>query len=165
MKKILVGLFFTLSILATCWSLLHPTFFRVHDFVHAARIVEMLRGLNDGQFPVRWSANFGFGYGMPLYEFYAPLPYFVGAGLMWLGMDVVTAIKILYIITAVGAWWGMYKLGSSLFGRASGILAAVAFTLAPYRALNLYVRGALSESWAIMFFPWILFGLRMVGLF
>ena len=32
-----------------------------------------------------------------------------------------------------------------------------AFVLAPYRAVNLFVRGALSEVWAMAFLPWVLY--------
>ncbi len=162
MKKVLVGFSLLLAVLASSWSLLHPSFFRVHDYVHGARIGEMLLALQEGQFPVRWSANFGYGYGMPLYEFYAPLPYYVGAFWHWLGFDLVASIKLLYLMTAVGTALGAYKLGARMFGRSGGIFTAFCLTLAPYRAVNLFVRGALSESWAIMAMPWILLGILQI---
>jgi hypothetical protein len=45
---------------------------------------EMERSLQRFEFPVRWSANFGFGYGMPLFNFYAPLPYYLGQPLLFI---------------------------------------------------------------------------------
>src|SRR3989344_5903619 len=57
--------------------LLHNTFFPLHDYTHVARLSEMHRALVDGYLPVRWSKNLGFGYGMPLFNFYAPLFYYV----------------------------------------------------------------------------------------
>ncbi len=149
-------------VLATSWSLLHPGFFRVHDYVHGARIGEMSRALAEGQFPVRWSPNFGYGYGMPLFEFYAPLPYYAGALLVFIGLNLMLTIKALWLLCSVVTAWGAYKLGSKLFGRAGGLLTAAALTLAPYRAVNLYVRGALSEAWGIMAMPWILLGIVLV---
>lgn len=137
-------------------ALLHPEFFRVHDYVHGARIAEMLTGLREGQFPVRWSGNFGFGYGMPLFEFYAPLPYYFGSFFYWLTGNLTLAVKMLWLTPNVLSFIGAYLLGRKLFGRAGGLVMAVAFTLAPYRAVNLYVRGAISESWGMMTFPWIL---------
>jgi hypothetical protein len=162
MKKYLLIFLFLLTVLATNWSLLHAGFFRVHDYTHAARIAEMLRALQDGQFPVRWTSNFGYGYGMPLFEFYAPLPFYVGALIYWLGVDIVATIKLLYLFSAVGAFAGMYLLGKRLTGRAGGILAAIALTTAPYRAVNLFVRGSLSEAWGIMALPWVLLGIVRV---
>ncbi len=155
---ILVSIF-----LATHWSLLFtPQFFRVHDFTHATRISEMARALADGHFPVRWSENLGFGYGMPLFNFYAPLPYYVGAGFYLLGFDIIVAIKLLYIIAGIITILGAYQLGKTWYGRWGGVITAAAFALAPYRAVNLFVRGALSEAWAMAFLPVILWGMTRV---
>jgi len=157
-KRIPTWFFGFITVLAVCLPLFEPTFFRLHDYVHAARIIEIIRALQDGNFPVRWSSNFGYGYGMPLFEFYAPLPYYTGALFYTLGLNVVAAIKMLFFLCSLMTFIGMYKLGSKLFGKAGGILSAVALTMAPYRAVNLYVRGALSEAWGIMALPWVLFG-------
>lgn len=162
LKKIFVWCFGILAVLAVSLPLFHPTFFRLHDFVHAARIVEIVLAVKDGNFPVSWTSDFGYGYGMPLFEFYAPLPYYTGAIFYALGFKVVTAVKFLFAICSILTFAGMYRLGKHLYGRAAGILAAVALTLAPYRALNLYVRGALSEAWGIMALPWVLLGVVLV---
>ena len=162
MKKITPAFFFFLALLATSWALLHSGFFRVHDYVHAARIAEMLRALQDGEFPVRWTPDFGFGYGMPLFEFYAPLPFYVGTFFYWLGLHIILVLKLLFVLCSVGTFVGMYLLGKKLYGRIGGILSAVALTVAPYRAVDLYVRGALSEAWGIMALPWVLLGIVKV---
>jgi len=162
MKKLLVIFLLVFIIGASSWSLTHPQFFRAHDYIHAARIIEMYRALEDGQFLVRWSDNFGYGYGMPLFEFYAPLPYYVGAALHWLGFEVLTVVKLLFLLSAVFTTWGAYKLGRRFFGRSGAVLTAAAITLAPYRAVNLFVRGALSEAWGIMAMPWVLLGILQV---
>ncbi len=162
MKKLLTGLSLLAIITASSWALAHDQFFRAHDYIHAARVIEMYRALSDGQFPVRWSENFGFGYGMPLFEFYAPLPYYVGAALHWLGIEVLTVVKLLFLISAIFTTWGAYKLGRRFFGHSGSILTAAAITLAPYRAVNLFVRGALSEAWGIMMMPWVLIGILRV---
>ncbi|KKU18568.1 MAG: hypothetical protein UY13_C0002G0277 [Candidatus Pacebacteria bacterium GW2011_GWB1_47_8] len=122
----------------------------------------MAKALGDGHFPVRWTQNFGYGYGMPLFEFYGPLPFYIGAVLFWLGLSAVGSIKILYLIANAGTAWGGYLLGKRFYGRSGGLITAAALTLAPYRALNLFVRGALNETWAIMFFPWILLGVVQI---
>ena len=156
-KKYCIAVFFIIFLLATNYYLLNNKFFRVHDYTHAARIAEMGRALKEGAFPVRWSENFGYGFGMPLFNFYAPLPYFVGA-LFWLiGFDVIVAIKLLYFISSFLAMLGAFKLGKKLFGNWGGLLLAAAYVLAPYRAVNLFVRGALSEAWAMAFLPWVLY--------
>lgn len=161
-KNYLVFSFLAVIFLASSWSLLRPEFFRAHDYVHAARIAEMTRALEEGHFPVRWSQNFGYGFGMPLFEFYAPLPFYVGSIFHWLGVDLITATKLLFILANVGSLAGAYWLGRELFGYRGGVLLAAAFTLAPYRAVNLFIRGALSEAWGMMALPWILLGIIQV---
>lgn len=134
-----------------------PGMFYLHDYLHTARIAEMARALTDGHFPVRWSENFGYGYGMPLFEFYAPLPFYIGGLLALIGIPILIVTKILFVICNIGTAIGSYFLGKSFYGRVGGLIAAAAITLAPYRAVNLYVRGALSESWGVMAAVWIIY--------
>lgn len=147
----LLFLFFVSS-----WSAFNPHLFRVHDYVHGARIAEMSRALLDGHFPVRWTENFGFGYGMPLFEFYAPLPYYIGSLIYICTNNLVLSVQVLFLIPNILSIIFAYKLGQDLFNKKSGLILATAFTLAPYRAVNLFVRGAISESWGIAFMPMIL---------
>lgn len=144
---LLLGIF-----LASTWFLFQPGLFRVHDYTHAARIAEMARGLQDGQFPVRWSENFGYGYGMPLFVFYAPLPYLVGALIWMLGFGTEIAVKSLFLIPTLLTVVVSYSLARRWLPAYGAVLAVAAITLAPYRAVNLYVRGALAESWGMAFF-------------
>lgn len=147
---------FVLVMAVTARPLLAPEFFRVHDYTHAARIVEFLSAAQDGQLPVRWSQHFGYGYGMPLFLFYAPLPSAFGALIFWLTRNMHLALTLLFFLPSVVTFWGGYLLGKKWFGWQGGLVAAVLMTLAPYRALNLYVRGAISEVWGMMTFPWLL---------
>lgn len=152
----------TLIIFASSWALFRSDFFRFHDFTQGARIVEMTNALQDGHFPVIWSANLGYGYGMPLFEFYAPLPYYVGSLFYLLGFSLIHSVKIIIFISSLLTALGGYLLGKKLFGTLAGVLVSAAITLAPYRAVNLYVRGALSEAWGIMALPFILLGIIKV---
>lgn len=155
--------FLLLIFFAASWSLLITSkFFRVHDFTHAGRISEMAQALQDGHFPVRWTENFGYGYGMPLFEFYGPLPFYIGAVVFILFGNVIWSIKFLYLLSNLGTLLGGYFLGKKLFGRVGGLLLSAFLTLAPYRAMNLFARGALNEVWGIMFLPWILLGLLQI---
>ena len=108
-------------------------------------------------FPVRWSQNFGFGFGMPLYQFYGPLPFYLGGLIYWLSDNLLLSIKALFVLSNALTLVGAYLLGRKLFQNSwAGVAVSAALTLAPYRALNLYIRGAISETWGIMAVPWIL---------
>lgn len=162
LRKYLPAVLLLAIIAATSWSLLHPQLFKVHDFVHAARVAEMARGLSDGQFPVRWSSNFGYGYGMPLFQFYAPLPYFVGALLWLLHVPIDVVVKILFIIPSIITVLAAYRLGKLWLSPYGSVLLAAAIALAPYRAVNLFVRGAVAEGWGMAFFVVSLLGIGLV---
>lgn len=150
--------------LFSTWSLYTNHFFKVHDFTTGTRIAEMAISLKEGHFPVRWSRNFGYGFGMPLFNFYAPLPYYLAGLIFNLGLPLILTIKLIfYFLPTFLTLLGAYQLGKSLFGRLSGIVLAAAYTLAPYRAVDLFVRGALSEIWAMAFFPWVIYALIILA--
>lgn len=159
LKSYFVVIALILIFLLSSYSFFQTSFFHVHDFTHGARIAEMARALDEGQFPVRWSANFGYGFGMPLFNFYAPLPYFIGALFFKMGFDVLTSIKLLCLFINLITIIGSYLLGRKMLGRFGGLLLASAYTLAPYRAVNLFVRGAFSEVFAMAFLPLVLFSI------
>ncbi|MEO8581147.1 MAG: hypothetical protein ABI425_01045 [Patescibacteria group bacterium] len=155
-SAIVVGVISIVSIMIPLLSLFHTEFFRVHDFTQGARVIEMFRGFQDGQIPVRWSQNFGFGYGMPTFLFYAPFPYIVGAAIYWFSQDLVFSLRIIWALPTIFSFLGMYLFTKKYLGKWGALIAAVSFTLAPYRAVDLYVRGAIGEVWGIAFFPWLL---------
>lgn len=162
-KRIVLFLALLMIGLVSSRALLNGKVFFTHDFVHVARIAEMQRGLQAGDFPVQWSQNFGYGYGMPLFLFYGPLPYYVGA-VLYLGLNNATwAYLALFLIANGVTLWGAYKLGKELSGILGGVLLAVLLTMAPYRAVNLFVRGAVSELWGMMFLPWLVWGWVLVA--
>lgn len=146
----LIGL---LNVFIVTFWLLNSSYFPVHDFTAGARVYELHQTLLSGQFPPRWSQNFGFGLGMPLFEFYAPLAFLVAEGFHLLGISILTSIKLSYLASTIIGFIGAYLFGKKLTTIKGGLIAATAFTLAPYHAVNLYVRGAMAEYWAISFIP------------
>lgn len=128
-------------------------YFPMHDDTQVARVVEMGRSLSEGQFPVRWVRNLGYGYGYPIFNFYAPLPYYFGGALYALGVPALLATKIMFGVGVVApaiviAW---------LLGFPAGIVAGSLYLFAPYHAVQIYVRGAVGEYWSLIFWPVILF--------
>lgn len=158
--KLLVILLGIFLIALTMRSILGPTFFRPHDSTHAARLVEMQRSLMSGEFPVRWSRNFGFGYGMPLFNFYAPLPYYLGQIPLFLRFSPIDSIKWLYLLNGVLAFTGMYLFAAKLWGKWGGVISATIFSLSSYRAVDLFVRGAVGEAFAMVLLPFVLLGVH-----
>ncbi len=127
------------------WPYLQNHFFHLHDFTHVARLAEFERGLLDGQFPVRWSQNLGYGYGMPQFSFYGPLFYVEALLFRAVGISFVWAIKLTVILQVILSFVALYKLGTLLWNRWAGLVAGIAGIYAPYRLVDMYVRGAFAE--------------------
>lgn len=155
-----------LLIIFTYWTvkpLFVPGYFPMHDDTQVARVIVMGRALRNGQFPVRWVSDLGYGYGYPLYNFYGPLPYYVGGVLYAAGVDAVAATKMMMGTGMILSAVFMYALVQFLFGRMPGILAGVLYAYAPYHAVELYVRGAVGELWAYAFLPLLFLGLFLAS--
>lgn len=141
--------------LPTLLPFFNQRFFYTQDYIFIARLQQMNTAFLSGQFPVRWAPDLR--YGEPIFNFYAPLPYYIGVLVRQLGFNFLWTAKILFIISAILSAVTMYILASKLFGRNAGILAAFLYTYAPYKAVDMYVRGSLSETWAFIFFPLIFY--------
>lgn len=137
----------------TLLPLTKPGFFPTQDFIHVARLYEMDASLKGGQFPVRWVPDFR--YGEPLFNFYAPLPYYVGTLIHSLGFGFLDTTKILFGLGFILSGIAMFYFARELFGNLGGFIASALYIYAPYHSVDVYVRGALSESLALIFFPLI----------
>lgn len=122
------------------------------------RLQQLVTALGDGHFPVRWMPDANYGYGYPFYNYYAPLSIYIAAFFRFLGFSVVRAIHLAHLAGFAVAALGMFHLGRRWLGsRGAGLLAAVAYTTAPFHMVNVYVRGdSLAEFWAMAFYPLIL---------
>src|SRR3990167_1709125 len=95
-------------------------FFPMHDDTQPSRVFEMASALKDGMFPVRWSADLGFGYGYPIFNFYAPLAYYIGALFNIIGFNSLDATKLMMILGIVLSGFSMYILAKEFFGKLAG---------------------------------------------
>lgn len=152
---------FVLSFLTT-WPLFLPGYFSHHDDLQIMRIFEMRKCFLDLQIPCRWVPDMGYGNGFPLFNYYGVFPYYLGAFLSFLG-GYIWAAKVLFFIPLVLGGVSMYFLGKELFGKLTGFISGVLYLFAPYRALDAYVRGAISESFALAIAPLLFyFFLRLI---
>ena len=158
MNKALILVSLIITFLALT-PLLESKLFYMHDFTHAARLAEMDTALKDGNFPVRWSPNLGYGYGMPLFNFYAPLFYYIAEFFHLSGISIISSLKLTIFLNFFASFISMYYFTKNFWGKWGGLLSATAFIYIPYRAVDLYVRGALAELTAITFLSLSLLGL------
>jgi hypothetical protein len=129
------------------------------------RLQQLVTVLSDGSFPPRWMPDAAYGLGYPFFNFYASLPYYLGALFKFGGLGYLRAIQATQAFGFLAAALAMYALARKLFAsRAIAIMSALAYTYAPFHLVNVYVRGdSLSEFYAFVFYPlifWALLKLR-----
>jgi len=147
-----------LLIIPTYTFLLKPgIYWNMHDDMQMIRQLEMEKCLKDGQIPCRWTPDLGYNYGYPLFNFYPPLPYIVGQSFRFLDFSFLSTVKLTAFALIVSSSLVMYLLANSLGGPIAGLLSALFYSYAPYHAVNIYVRGAMNEAWASLFFPLIFY--------
>lgn len=146
-----------LLLIPTIFNLLKPGYFSMHDDVQIMRLFEMSKCLRDLQLPCRWVPDMGAQYGHPLFNFHPVLPYYLGIFFKVLGFSYIWSAKLLFLLSLLLGNISMYFLASSLFTPLAGLVAAALYTYAPYHAVDVYVRGALTEAWGLAFFPLIFF--------
>src|SRR3989338_9976126 len=112
MKRIKLLIKSPIAILILLIALFIPAFidtisvgyYPMHDDLQPMMQLVMDKCFRDGQIPCRWSEDLGFGFGYPLFNFYPPLPYYIGQIFHWSGLsylDTVKAVGILgFILTA-----------------------------------------------------------------
>lgn len=128
----------------------------MHDDLQVMRIFQLEKCLADGQIPCRWSADMAYGYGQAMFNYYSAFPYYLGALLrVLLPLQIVDTVRLLFALSLISAAFGMYLLGKEFWGRKGGLVASVLYTYAPYHALDVYVRGAMAESFALAIYPFL----------
>lgn len=132
--------------------------------LHVYRLVELDHCLRNGVLFPRWSPDLGYGYGFPLFNFYAPLSYYLAEVWHLLGLGFIQAINASVACSILLAGIGAYLFVTDVFGEPAGLVAAVAYMYAPYQLYDALFRGAMPETLALALFPWILWAFRRLAL-
>jgi len=122
------------------------------------RMVEFDAALRHGEPLPAWSPDFYFGYGSPLFQFYAPLCYYLTEIPVLAGCDFPTALKVTQLLALFVSGLAMYRLAVSHFSGWAACLGGVLYMIAPYRLVDVYVRHALAEHCAFVWLPLIVWG-------
>ncbi len=137
---------------------------------HLLRLVSLDTLLHLGDWYPRWMPELVGGYGSPLFNYYAPGAYYLAEAWRLLGAGYDSAISLAYAGMVAAGGLGMYFFAHDVFDnpakpddpRWPALVAAVAFTYAPHLAVNIYSRGALSETAAQVILPWTMWSFRRV---
>lgn len=161
MSKYLLVIISLLPIAPIFFTSLLP---HTHDgSVHLARMAAFYKALLDGQFPVRWAGDLNYGYGMPLFIFIYQLPYLISSFFLHLGAGLVVTFKIVLALSFFLSGIFSYMFGKAFFdSEKKAFLFAVFYQFAPFRLVELLVRGSFGEVYTYTFLPLILCGLVLL---
>lgn len=157
-------LWLVLALLVACWAgreLLTSSHFYTHDDIQVFRLNEFTECIGRGEIPCRWSDSMGKGYGYPLFNFYPPMIYVLSGLIHSLGFSLITSLNLLMFATFLVAGWGMYGLVQALTKRADlAFLGSILYTLYPFHATNVFIRGVYAENLAWSITPLIFWAIH-----
>lgn len=154
------GMIFLLC-LPVVWSLIKSGYYYSHDGAfHLVRLGHFYNELTAGQFPVRYSQDLLFRHGYPVFNYFYPLPYYLGSLLHFLGLDLGTSLKLLMGISTVGSVWFLYLFLEHLYGKWPALIGSMLWAYFPYRLLAIYVTGSVGVVMSLFWVPLALFSIE-----
>ncbi|HHV65420.1 MAG TPA: hypothetical protein GXX46_10170 [Peptococcaceae bacterium] len=130
-------------------------FFTAHDIhCHMFKTVATVEALLEGQLPPLIGPSLANGFGYAWNIFYAPLSAYIPAFLKIFIPTFIGSMKLFIFLTLFLSGITMYFFALDI-SRSSRIalLAAAFYLTAPYRLEDIYIRGAMGEALAFVFFP------------
>ncbi len=160
-KGVPAGWWVVLLALPAVAALARPGLFESHDgLFHAYRLAALDRAVRSGVLYPRWFPEFAFGYGQPVLNFYGPLSYYWGLPFMLLGADAALALNLVFASGLLASALGMYLFARLHLDRGPALVAALVYAYLPYHLIDLYVRGAVAEFLAFVWFPLVLWAFQ-----
>jgi hypothetical protein len=128
--------------------------------IHLYRLFELDRALHAGVFYPRWFPLSGYGYGLPVLNYYSPLSYYLAELFHLAGAGYIDSIKWLIVLSFAAAAFSMFLFARDLFGDAPAFIAGAAYAYLPYFLSDAFVRGNFPELLAMSLLPLALWAFR-----
>ena len=126
--------------------------------LHSYRAAEMQRSWEQGLYFPSWAESMYFGYGSPLFHFYASLTYYLTSFLQLLfDLSALDALRWLLLLSFLMCSGGMYLFCKRRSGRLGALIAGLVYVYSPYLMYTeAYARGAYPELLALAVFALLL---------
>lgn len=152
--KKLFSLLFLVLLLLPIAAFFHSGLPLTHDGQdHVARIANFYSALSDGVIVPRWAENLNWGYGHPVLQFLYPLPSYIASAFHFVGFSFVDSVKMVMGMGMIFSFVFMYLWLSQFSSKYAALIGAFLYTYAPYRFVEIYVRGDIGENLAFAFIP------------
>lgn len=127
---------------------------------HLARINGISTGIRNGDFMTRINPVQSYGYGYASAAMYPQLFLYPAALLNLAGMSLMNSYKcLLFFIQIVTIGSSYFSFRNIFNSKKAGIMGTFLYVLSMYRLSNIYVRGALGEVLAMIFFPLVFYSM------
>ena len=156
-------IFIVLFLLPASWALFVPGYYGASDDLHIAWLFEFHKTIMAGQIPPRFVPDLSFGFGYPLFNFVFPLPFYIAEIFHVLGFSLVDSVKALFFLTIPLSGYFMYLFLKEFTTKGLSLAGAILYVYTPYRAVDLYIRGAIGEVLSFVFLPLIVLSVVKPG--
>ncbi len=125
--------------------------------IHLYRLVDLDHLLRQGIIYSRWQPDLVFGYGSPLFTYYAPLSaYLVEVGHL-LGLSLRAATTLVYALLPLVAGTATFAFLRRRLDRGPALVGGLAYPTGLYTLYDIYVRGSISDAVTMALFPVVLY--------
>jgi len=130
----------------------------MQDDMHVFRLSQFIQCFQDGQIPCRLIKLGGFGYSYPLFNFYPPFFYALASTFSLFHLSLITSLKVSLLLlnstAIIFTYLLLLKLSSKKF---LALTLTILYAFFPYRAVDLFVRGAMAEFTALSLLPLVVY--------
>ena len=118
--------------------------FQTHDLKHhISRSFDAVLAISEGHFPLRWAGTMNYECGLPLFNFYYPLLYYLVVGINFFAGSLLFSLKIVSFLSFLtGTLFFYLWMKEETDDIWASLAGAVLYLYAPYRFLLIYVRGS-----------------------
>lgn len=120
------------------------------------------KAVRSGVLYPRWIEDFYFGYGSPIFNFYAPFFYVFSEFFRLFDLSVLQSLNIARFIIFLLAGAGMYLLARTYCSGLSATVVSLLYVFSNYFLVNSYIRVASGELLALALAPYLLLTLIRV---
>jgi hypothetical protein len=128
--------------------------------LHFYRTVQIDHMIEQGVLFSPWAPDMAYGFGYPIFNYYAPLSYYLASIFSLLGANLELAFQAIFVIAMVLSSVSMFLWTRDMVTEPAALVAAAMYALSPYILVDAVHRGALAELLALSMLPLILWTIR-----
>ncbi len=158
MKQVVILLFLTIAVVWAGKGIFKYNVFSTHDGNHhLSRSFDAVATIREGHFPLRWAGSLNYLCGVPIYNFFYPLIYYLVIIIDYIHPDVIMALKIIdFLALLFGTLAFYFWMKVETKKEIPAIGGALLYLYAPYRFSLIFVRGS-PEFLAYAILPIVLY--------